>query len=161
MKIAFGCQARVGKDTACNYLQSIHGGVILHFSDPLYEILYSAQDIAGISRHKDPKFLQWVGTEWGRSQNPNIWIDKLVDKIPKHNETPTSCFIADLRFYNEAQILKNLGFKLVKIIKNDRTIDRSQTHISENELDSHDEIWDYIIYNNGNLNDFYKQLDQM
>ena len=39
LRIAFGCQARVGKDTACNYLREKYGGSVHHFSDPLY--LYS------------------------------------------------------------------------------------------------------------------------
>lgn len=48
LRIAFGCQSRVGKDYACEYLQKRYGGVILHFSDPLY----NAQSICGFSKKK-------------------------------------------------------------------------------------------------------------
>ena len=36
--LAFGCEARVGKDTAVNYLVSQKGGFKTSFASPLYDI---------------------------------------------------------------------------------------------------------------------------
>ena len=66
MLLAFGSQARTGKDTACKYLVEKYGGTIYHFSDPLYQILHYAQEICGFDKKKDVKFcieLKIDGTE--------------------------------------------------------------------------------------------------
>lgn len=155
MKIAFGCQARVGKDIACKYLQTKHGGVVLHFSDALYNILHFAQETCRFSIEKDVQFLQWVGM-WARSKNPAVWINTLLGNVPKDDNV----YIGDLRFRNEFQALKDAGFTCIRIIRDDRPIDRDPNHASEIELLNYDS-WDYTIINNGTLQEFYDQLDQI
>lgn len=156
IKIAFGCQARVGKDTACEYLQRKYGGSILRFAAPLYDILHYAQDRCGFPRRKDVKFLQWIGTDWAREQNPNVWIDCLVRQV---NDTD-NVFVPDLRFRNEFDALRARGFKCVRIIRSDRPIDRAATHASEVELVDFDQSqWDAVIVNDGSIEDLYQKLD--
>ena len=121
LRIAFGCQARVGKDTACEYLQKRYGGVIYHFSDPLYQIMHYSQDVCGFPRQKDVKFLQWIGTEWARAQKDTVWVDHTLNKVP----VDQNCFIGDVRFRNEARALADAGFLCVRIIRSDRPIDRN------------------------------------
>jgi len=152
LRIAFGYQSRVGKDTACLLLQQKYGGNIYNFSKSLYDILYHAQSICGFPKEKDPKFLQWVGTEWARSKDPNVWINKTFENIDWSN----NCFISDLRFKNEMDYLSKNGFITIKIIRDDRPIDRNPLHQSENDLNSAD--WDYTIINNGSISDLEQKL---
>jgi len=154
MKIAFGYQSRVGKDTACAYLKEKYGGYVHSFSQSLYDILYYAQDVCGFERKKDTKFLQWVGTEWARAQDPNVWINNLLKKI----DTNENVYISDVRYLNEANALHDKGFLLIKIEKSDRIIDRNVLHSSETELQNYTG-WDYIIYNNSDYNNLYSQLE--
>lgn len=156
LKIAFGCQARVGKDTVCEYLQQKYGGKILRFAAPLYDILHFAQDQCGFPRSKDVKFLQWIGTEWAREQNPNVWIDCLLRKV---NDTD-NVYVPDLRFQNELAALRQNGFKCVRIVRNDRPIDRSANHSSEQELVDFND-WDAVIVNDGSIEDLYQKIDSM
>src|SRR5665647_1961382 len=72
LRIALGYQKGVGKSEAVRYLKEKHGGYIFNFADPLYEMMYSIQDIAGIPRHKDRTLLRALG-DWGRSRSPDIW----------------------------------------------------------------------------------------
>lgn len=156
LRIAFGCQARVGKDTACDYLQQKYGGVIHHFSDSLYDILHYAQRTCGFPIEKDTKFLQWVGTEWGRDKKDSVWVDATLRNVP--NDKP--CFIGDVRYPNELEALKKAGFTCVRIVRTDRPIDRNATHSSETALADYNE-WDAIITNDGTIQEFYHQLDHL
>lgn len=156
LRIAFGCQSRVGKDYACEYLQKKYGGVILHFSDPLYEILHNAQSVCGFPKEKDTKFLQYIGTNWAREKNPSVWIDILKSKVPENQH----CFVADLRFENEFTALKQLGFSCMKVIRPDRPIDRDVNHPSETGL-LHINSWHHIINNDSTIENFEKKLDDL
>ncbi|KKL69126.1 hypothetical protein LCGC14_2118080 [marine sediment metagenome] len=156
LRIAFGCQARVGKDTACEYLKKKYGGEIYHFSDPLYQILYYAQDLCGFPRQKDVKFLQWVGTEWGRSQKESVWVDTTLNKVPSEG----NCFIGDLRFGNELDKLRKAGFICIRIVRDDRPIDRNTTHASEVALADYQD-WDAVLTNNSTIQELYDKLDDV
>lgn len=156
LKFAFGCQARVGKDIACTYLQKKYGGNIYHFSDPLYKILHYAQDVCGFPHSKDVKFLQWIGTEWGRSQNDSVWINTTLKNISNEHNS----FVGDLRFPNELEALRKNGFVCVRIIRKDRPIDRNATHPSETALADYEE-WDDILTNDGSIEDLHLKLDAL
>ena len=186
MRIAFGCQARAGKDTAADYMYKKYNGEILRFADPLKDIMAYAQQRCGFEQTKDTQFLQMIGTDWARSRDPDVWIKLLIAQIKdsnvctitntqtnsnnsnnsnntqtNSNNTQTNSnnyFVSDLRFRNEAIALKRAGFTCVRIIRDDRVIDRSQTHQSELDLVNWDG-WDYVIENNGTLEEFYKKLD--
>lgn len=178
VKIAFGYKRRVGKDTSCDYLIRKYGGIKLSFAEPLYRILYFAQDICGFEHSKDRKFLQFVGTEWARTINSDIWAELLVKKVVElehvnslpgnlpgkgkslWSEEP-NMFVSDLRFENEFKILKKLGFICVKIEnKNLDDVDGYLNHQSDKDLDNFNG-WDYTIDNFGDLNNLYDQLDHL
>ncbi len=123
LRIAFGCTARVGKDTACAYLIKKYGGGRISFAEPLYELLYHCQDFLGFPKQKDRKFLQWVGTEWGRAQDNDIWVKKALEKLDNHQ----NFFVSDLRFPNEVKALRKQGFVLVQLIRPDVESDAGNT----------------------------------
>jgi len=169
LKIGFGYKARSGKDTSAEYLQGQYGGQIFKFAQPIYDIMSAAHQIAGIDTFKDTKLLTWLGTDWGRSINENIWVDNCLNRIHKaerqgcymSNEPfVNNFFVTDVRFPNEAQALKENGFYLVKIERALRPQEERASHASENALNNYDN-WDFVVDNNGNLENLYEQLQKI
>jgi hypothetical protein len=169
MKIAFGYKARSGKDTSAEYLQGQYGGQIFKFAQPIYDIMKATHEIAGVDTFKDTKLLTWVGTDWGRSIDENIWVDHCLNKIHKaerqgcylSNESFVNNFyVTDVRFPNEAEALKNNGFFLVKVDRKTRPQEERASHMSENALNDY-KGWDFVIDNNGHLEDLYDQLQSV
>lgn len=80
---------------------------LLKFADPLYEmhetirIVAKAYDIP--FEKKEGKLLQFLGTEWGRSKDENIWVNVMRKRIEKRlNDFPEATMIIDdCRFENE------------------------------------------------------------
>ena len=162
MKIAFGFKMGTGKDISVKYLINNYGGKKIRFAEPIYDILRYAQRRCGLEYKKDRKFLQLVGTEWGRSIDNDIWINLVLKNQPKEG----NIYCADVRFKNEFDALRNNGFIMIKLIRDEVNCNRigngTTTHISENNLDEYgDEHWDYILYNNGSLEDLYNELDNI
>ena len=159
MRIAFGYKARSGKDTASDYLIQKYGGCKLSFAGSIYKIACKAQKIACFPQEKDRELLQFLGS-WGRKRDPDTWINIVKESILL-NSTYNNIFISDVRFNNEFDMLKKQDFLLVKIVRREIESDAG-SHPSEVELDSvEDDKWDAVIYNNGNIEDFYKKLDLM
>jgi hypothetical protein len=159
MKIAFGYKQRVGKDTSCDYLIKKYGGVKLSFAQPLYDILHFAQGICNFTQTKDRKFLQFVGTEWARSINSNVWVDLLLEKVKNiecNTTEPTHIFVSDLRFQNELHALKKQDFICVLIKK--EVYENLSSHQSDIDLDNYDD-WDYTIENYSSFEHLYNLLD--
>ena len=160
--IAFGCEARVGKDTAVDYLLSKNGGVKKSFAAPLYDIQHYTQTRLGLDIKKDREFLQLVG-DWSRKQNTHIFINVLLREIDTDCVSKKeNVYVSDVRYPNEFSVLKNRGFTMVRLTRDNRFVsgDTNVTsHSSENSLQ--DYPWDIIISNNGSLVDLYAQLDQL
>lgn len=161
VKIAFGGQMGTGKDTAVDYLIKKYGGKRISFAGPIYDILFFAQKTCNFPHIKDRGFLQYIGTEWARQKNPNIWIEKAINSV----DTDCNNYISDLRFRNEFDALKENGWKCIKIIRsshleNNRVGSGTSTHASELELNLING-WDHIIVNDGTLEDFYTKLDSI
>lgn len=162
MKIAFGGKMGTGKDTSVNYLIKKYGGVKISFSDSIYDILYYAQNVCGFKKEKDRKFLQWIGTEWAREKNPEIWIELTLKNYPKDENV----YCSDIRFKNELNALKEDGWICIKLNMDDTNNKRigtgTKNHISEKDLDDlNDDYWDYIIKNDGSLLNLYDKLEKI
>ena len=169
LRIAFGGKMGSGKDTAVDYLiskynnkkQSSHK---LSFACPIYNILYHAQSICGFKREKDRKFLQWIGTEWAKSRDSNVWINILLKNANSYPSSDNK-LLSDLRFPDEFKALKNNGWKCIHIIRPmDTQVGTTDmdTHISETSLeDIPKDEWDYIVINDGTLEDLYKKLNEI
>jgi hypothetical protein len=153
LRIAISGKARSGKDTGARHFKQKYGGKIRHFSDALYEILYATQDKCKLENKKDPKFLQFVG-QWARDQNPDVWVNLLINRLDLDN----NCFVADVRYPNELEALKKLGFITIRINRDNRDIDRDPTHESETALDNYMD-WDIVIANNKSEEYFLSILD--
>lgn len=133
---------------------------LVKFAQPIYDIQEAAYDIVRRVYQrpenfiKDRKFMQFIGTDWGRGLDKDIWIKYWKDTINYFSENyPYQILVADdLRFDNEAEEIKKLGGLIVKVDSNkaNQRIDTSlDTHSSENGVDL--KYIDCTIYNNGTV----------
>ncbi len=161
IRLAFGSHARAGKSEAAKYLVSKYGGKDLSMGKAIYDIMGYSQNKCGFPLEKDRKFLQTLG-DWGRNKDPDVWINIVNKEIGL--SLKENLYISDLRYPNEAKILKNRGFFLVNIIRepliNNNFEGGTKDHSSEISLEKYDG-WDFEIYNDKSLAEFYQQLDNI
>jgi hypothetical protein len=95
---------------------------------------------------KHSKLLQWWGTEYRRRQDADYWVDKWFEQVKGYKGIVVT---SDVRFRNEAEIIKVFGGSLVKVTRleqnGSRYVDptRDKYHESETNLDSYN--WNYEI----------------
>src|SRR5271157_3368390 len=56
---------------------------------------------------KQRTFLQWFGTEYRRSINPDDWVQRIAKRIAE--EKPEIALITDVRFHNEVAFCQKYG----------------------------------------------------
>lgn len=117
-------------------------------------------DIAHAGDHKEDvlpvigvsyrNLLQTLGTEWGRSLvHENIWC-KVARKMLE--STLGDVVFDDVRFANEAELIRSMGGVIIHIHRPD--LDSDDEHVSENvTLPS-----DHVIINNASMADLYRQV---
>lgn len=162
IKIAFGYKMGVGKDEACSYLIKKYGGEKISFASPLYDIQHYAQKVCGFEEEKDRQFLQFIGTEWARKKDPDVWLNLAI----KNTKSEGNFFLSDLRFPNELYGLKKEDWFCVNIVRQTDSEKRkgtgSSSHVSETALDNiKSEEWDYLLKNDGSIEEFYEKLDSL
>jgi len=159
LRIALGCQSRVGKDTFADRAQQLHGGIKLSFASRLYEICNCIQRTLGMVVAKDPTLLQRQGTELRAYYGDDLFARKVAEHIATIDSTnpTTNIYVTDLRSPVEFETLKSLGFTMVRVIKPDRVIDRDPNHSTEVALVNYD--FDYVIINDGDMDYFETQID--
>lgn len=101
--------------------------------------------------------LQTLGTQWGRDCiSQSIWLDCMRYRIEK--EKSYGVVIDDVRFLNEAEMIKNMGGEMWKIIR--PSVVNKETHVSEGGLDDWDGF-DRVIENTGTIQEFRAKLDAL
>lgn len=94
--------------------------------------------------------LQWWGTEYRRQLfKDSYWVDLVKMRVQRFLDFGTPVVISDIRFANEAQMIKDLGGQVWKIERDNNT-GVGKTHASEKFVDS-DWPWDMVVGNNGNV----------
>ena len=110
-----------GKTSLANALMAkAKSGEVVKFADPLYEIHDLAVGIvrnAGIKfdKKKDGELLQYLGTEWGRKIDEDIWAKiakSTVDYIIEKYQPTDLIVIDDCRFENEFNIFKDMALMI-------------------------------------------------
>lgn len=143
--------SRSDKESIKNYRMTCEKLVMLNYTymslqlhkytsfESFYEYMHSSLCIElNTDFYASPRLLyQIIGTHWGRSLNPDIWI----------NMAPKNHIISDIRFNNEAEHFKDLGYIIIKMDRNTESID----HESEKGIDK--KYIDYTIYNNGSIHE--------
>nr|QBK90703.1 MAG: deoxynucleotide monophosphate kinase [Pithovirus LCPAC201] len=164
LRLAFGCQARVGKSESVKYLVDKYGGIELSFAEPVYKILNFAQETCQFKAEKDRNFLQWIGTEWGRNQDSEVWVKCLIRRV-KSISSETNIFVSDVRYPNEKKALEDHGFSIIRLIRETHQ-EKSflgngewSKHSSETSLVGNDIKWSDCIENHGSLENLHLKLD--
>lgn len=159
LRIALGCESRVGKDTFADRVQEIHGGVKIAFAERLYAICNNIQATFGFPVQKDPTLLQRQGTELRAYYGDDVFASRVAEQIVSLVESnpDINVLVTDLRSPVEYDALVKLGFTTVRVIKPDRVIDRDPNHPTEIGLRNHE--FDYVILNDGTMEQYYEQID--
>jgi hypothetical protein len=155
--------------------------------DSLYDNWFRPVVLSRVANYQGitPRLLlQTLGTDWGRNTiSQDMWIDyavRLADLllwggfdyqresglVSRPGARAPFVIIPDLRFLNEFEKVSNAGGICIKI---ERDVNRSevasagiQNHQSEEEIDQIPRgEFDYIIENNGTLEDLYSIVDHI
>ena len=96
-----------------------------------------------------------IGSGLGKQYNPNIWIENL-DRMLNAQSINTSVIVPDVRFREEFDYLKSKNFTQIRILRDDIAKSQDLSEISQEEIK--DDEFDYVIYNNGTLEDLKDKI---
>jgi hypothetical protein len=97
------------------------------------------------------KLAQTLGTEWGREQiHRHLWLQIAELRIRKLWEKGLDVIVSDVRFDNEAQMIRDLGGVVLKV---DRDVNAVNAHPSEEGVSP--SLIDAVIANDGSPADMF------
>jgi len=104
---------------------------------------------------------QRVGTDIVREQNPNYWVDFVIDMISMFEDKWDYVIIDDNRFPNELE--RWIGWDTITLRVNRLNFQspltlEQQSHISETALDNYE--FDYVINSESGLDKLEKEVDK-
>ncbi len=124
--------------------------------------------------------LQLLGTEVLRNHfAPDIWINSLEYRMRKLKEDAPCVVVSDARFRNELDLIKNMGGVVIWVQRGElpewyETASQAHRNVVSKKImttkykDVHESEWnwagypvDYIIDNNGTLEDLAKQVENI
>ena len=163
--ICISAKAQHGKDTAAQilkeYLEQCGKRVlIIHYADLLKWLCTKFFGWDGNKDEAGRTILQHVGTDTVRKQNPDYWVNFVVQFLKMFSADWDFVLIPDCRFPNEAErMIENFDTAVLRIFRpgfeNGLTAEQLQ-HPSEVAMDSYP--FDTIIYNDSDLEAFKKKL---
>ena len=168
---------RVGKDTFANIVDDGSSVATFSFAEPIYAMLESAFGSLprigdGFEVDKDAvipaagktvrELLQTLGTDWGRELvNNNVWVNIMEDylsmRLAEGNLTPDYVIFTDVRFDNEAALVKKLGGTVIEI-RNDNA-PKGDKHASEAGVTP--SLIDYVLHNNGSMSKYRSAIHRL
>lgn len=161
-------RARHGKDTSAEIIKKNleergFSVLVTHYADLLKFI---CKNFFGWNGEKDEvgrTLLQQVGTNCIRDQDPDYWVDFVVNLIRMLSEKWDFVIIPDVRFPNEIDRVADAGFLTthVRIIRPDfdsQLTEEQKNHPSETALD--DAVPDFVIKNT-TLSELKNQLQTL
>ena len=90
------------------------------------------------------EILQWHGTDLRRAEDPDYWVRKMIDTLLQH-EVPNTVIIDDVRFLNEAAMIKGTNGLLIRLNPYPEwKPGKYADHISETDLDDYEE-WNLVL----------------
>jgi hypothetical protein len=159
--------AGAGKTTAAEILAANYNYCRLSFATPIKDMLKilglnknevygQAKDIpCSLLNERIPRTAMQTIGDWGKVNfGEDFWANLLKAKYLKLRSQGYSIVIDDLRFKNEARMVKELGGELVYIFKE---FPENITHESERQVM---EIkHDFVIVNKGSIKELTKNLE--
>lgn len=152
--ILLSAKAQNGKDTFASMLRDELGDrdkktIIVHYADLLKHICKSFFNWDGNKDIRGRSLLQYVGTDVIREKQPDFWVSFVVNVISMFPTEWDYVIVADTRFDNEIEVMKNsFPTKTIRIFRtgfdNGLTEDQ-KNHASETSLD--DYRFDYYVEN--------------
>jgi dephospho-CoA kinase len=173
MIIGLSGYARSGKDEIAKILVEDYGYERVAFADKIRDFLYETDPQIGGNRlqhlidnygwdvaKSQPEvryLLQSIGVAARKVFGDSFWINQALN--PHIYEHPIvgvnkDIVVTDVRFTNEAEIIKSLGGKIWRIKRNG--VEAVNNHVSEHEMDGYQV--DMILKNEGTLEDLQKMV---
>lgn len=180
MIIGITGKAGSGKDTVGRFIEAQYGFVRRAFATPLKQMLAAIGIHEPPREHKELPLEGWgfsyrraaqlLGTEWGRKLHDEIWINAMSFEIDKDAMAQQHTVITDVRFENEAAMIRERGGVVVHVTGRkyavasfaltwwDRLLGRTE-HRSEKGIKLHEKDW--VIVNYGDMQDLFKRTSSV
>jgi hypothetical protein len=133
------------------------------FANSLKDICARHFGYKGVKDQEDRDILIRIGTDIARKNNPDIWVN-IINEIIWAFRTEYDYFvISDCRFINECTVLQDNGYSVISVkierpnFDNGLSIDQ-KNHLSESSMNDYE--FDYIIINDGTLEDLERKVDK-
>jgi hypothetical protein len=167
-------RARSGKTTAAEHLVGTYLLEHYAFADPLRDGLMAIfnldpSDFEG-DRKEQPlawldssprQLMQSMGTEWARNTiHPDVWVklaEQNLDYMTKALGAVLGFVVSDVRFENEADLIRRRGGTIVHISRADAQA--VNPHVSEAGVTGNKD--DLLMFNNGTVEEFLRSLDEV
>ena len=142
----------VGKSTLAELImeEARCDAKLIKFASPLYDIQNFIYERTGLTMNgdKDRNLLQWIGNEWGRRKDENLWVNIFRKEVAAAINTLLIC--DDLRYSNELQCIKELGGITIKVVRYDYEKPTNGGMINHpSEYGIRDQDFDHTINNTG------------
>lgn len=164
--VAFTGLAQSGKTTASNFLVKKFGFIRCSFATPIRMMLgtlgVTDEDMRDRKHIEHPRLcgktpreaMQTLGTEWARRHIGDcLWVNQMRERL-LITLSQSDAVLDDLRFDNEAQMIKDLGGVIIHI---GRPGLRQMQHESERGITA--SLVDASIFNIGPLDDLYEAVE--
>lgn len=116
------------------------------------------QDRPGQTAVTVRRILQWWGTEYRRTDDPDYWTKAWSRKVEQFDLEHTHVLVDDVRFMNELSTIRAHDGLIIKIER--PGFDGANNHASETSLDDYD-AWDETVVNDGTLDEFKVKVERL
>lgn len=162
--------ANSGKDTLADYIiANKNNSFVKHaFAKPIKDIMIKHLGFTYLQCY-DQKYKQIEDDFWGMTPRDvmlligtkmfrenwryDFWVKLMEKKIIDNQEQ--NIIISDVRFPNEAEMIKSHGGKIIVVERPNNPI--KVNHVSEQGLPN--ELVDYTIVNDSTIEDYYKKIE--
>jgi hypothetical protein len=165
--VAFAGAMRAGKSTSAKTLSTQFGYRTYSFADPIRKLCRAMgitkkyyggnKDLIIPHLGKSARYImQTIGTEWGRELvKQSIWLDMMRLRLESASKDKNLICIDDVRFDNEATLVRECGGIVVRVVRGDTQSD----HISEAGVS--DDLISLEIENTGSVTNLSEKLEKI
>lgn len=164
--IGFSGKRGTGKTTASKYLVNGYDYKMVSFASALKDVAESLfPGVGKAAKEKPYKMYDWTPRDFyislgelGRFYDKNIWVYKVLNSLTKTGKY----VIDDVRYANEANLIKSLGGKIIRIERYEKNnpYGKNLDIDSETSLDDYKEFdWVVPAQRNTSLKELTDQVD--